>query len=113
MSHELKLRWPDDSVPDTEINLDFVQKMANRMVQSYHKRGPFRETVTVSHCDLIAQMKERLSLYEQTGNTEWLVDIGNQSMIEFTQPSHPSAHFRATSSYESPGLPTKGGERIR
>lgn len=113
MSHKIEILWPDDLTPESEFNFDFVQKMVNRMVQSYHKRGGFRQTVTESHCDLIAQIKERLALYEKTGNTEWLVDIGNQAMIEFSEPSHDDRHFRATSSHESPGLPTKDGGRIR
>lgn len=111
MSHEIKLLWPDDSVPDTEFNFDFVQKMVNRMVQSFHKRGQFREAgKEVDHLKSSGQRKDR---YEQDGNTEWLVDAANELMIEFSMPSHSAGHFRATSGEESPGLPTIDGGRIR
>lgn len=111
MSHEIKLLWPDDSVPDTEFNWDFVQKMVNRMVQSFHKRGPFREAG--KPVDHLKSSEERVGRYKGDGNTEWLVDGANELMIEFTTPSHGSGHFRATSGEESPGLPTVDGGRIR
>ena len=52
----------------------------------------------------IDSAEERLRLYRETGNTEWLVDLANFAMIEYMHPSHPQAHFRATGSDESPGL---------
>jgi hypothetical protein len=54
--------------------------------------------------DAIASLKKRLKKYEETGNTEWLVDIANFAMIEYMYPQHEQAHFRATDSHESPGL---------
>ena len=52
----------------------------------------------------IDSAEERLRLYRETGNTEWLVDLANFAMIEYMHPSHPQAHFRATGGDESPGL---------
>lgn len=52
----------------------------------------------------IDSAEERLRLYRETGNTEWLVDLANFAMIEYMHHSHPQAHFRATGGNESPGL---------
>jgi hypothetical protein len=80
----------------------FLQAMMNRMSVSYHKYGSF--------FDMFPERKtgyenclQRLKKYEETGNTEWLIDAANYIMMEFMAPSHIWAHFRATSSEESPG----------
>lgn len=86
----------------TEFSNDFVDKMKNRMVQSYYKYGAVKDNAP-KH-DAIAALEKRLALYKETGNTEWLVDVSNFAMIEYMAPNHPAAHFRATSSDESPGL---------
>jgi hypothetical protein len=41
-------------------------------------------------------------LYEESGNTDYLVDVANFAMIEFMHPSHPDASYK----------PTDGGEGI-
>lgn len=82
---------------------EFIKLMQNRIVVSHHKYGwmskTYPELAQAAKC-----IQERLDKYNQTGNTEWLVDIANFAMIEFRFPSHPEAHFRATDSRESPGL---------
>jgi uncharacterized protein YjgD (DUF1641 family) len=90
------------SVLKTEFNEDFIEKMKNRMVASFYKYGPVAKNA--ENTDEIKSLKDRLKLYEETGNTEWLVDVANFAMIEFTYPQHPKAHFRATDSDESPGV---------
>lgn len=54
--------------------------------------------------DAIASLKERLKLYEKTGNLEHLIDVGNFAMIEYMHPRHPNAHFEAQDSDKSPGV---------
>lgn len=91
-----------DEILETEFSEDFVKKMKNRMMTSFYKYGPLEQNVgTVNE---IRSLKERLELYNQTGNTEWLVDVANFAMIEFMYPKHKNAHFRATDSKESPGV---------
>lgn len=105
----MEIHWPDSQhVPETEFNRDFVQKMANRMVQSFHKRGPFR--IAGASVDHLKSSRERMAKYEADGNKEWLVDAANELMIQFVMGE---GEFRATHSYESPGLPTVDGGRIR
>lgn len=90
------------SVPSSEFSSEFAQGMYDRMAVSYSKYGAVAEAYP-SRVDAIASLKKRLEKYEQTGNTEWLMDVGNFAMIEFMHPRHPEAHFRATDSKESPG----------
>lgn len=90
------------TTPDTEFSESFVQGMADRMSVSYAKYGAVAEAYP-SRVDAITSLEKRLEKYKQTGNTEWLMDVGNFAMIEFMRPRHPDAHYRPTDSRESPG----------
>jgi len=41
-------------------------------------------------------IRDRSKLYEQTGNTEYLVDMANMCLLEFEEGLHPNKHFRRT-----------------
>lgn len=75
----------------------------NRIVVSHYKYGWMHECYP-HISDAVKSLEERVDLYKRTGNREWLVDVANFAMIEFMYPRHPEAHFRATSSNESPGV---------
>jgi hypothetical protein len=96
---EIKLA---NGVPSSEFSEKFAQGMADRMAVSFFKYGYVAEAYP-KRVDAIASLKERLRKYEQTGNTEWLMDVANFAMIEYMHPRHEKAHFRATDSKESPG----------
>ena len=49
-------------------------------------------------------IKRRLELYEETHNTEYLVDVANFAMIEYKYPSFTNAKYMPTDSDKSPGL---------
>lgn len=85
----------------TEWSPAFVERMRNRMLVSFTKYGPVREAF--GKIDQLASALARIERYKATGNTEWLVDAANFLMIEFMQPEHRQAHFRATDSDESIG----------
>jgi len=72
------------------------------MAMSFFKYGPVREAYP-HKVSAIESLRRRLDRYEQSGNTEWLIDVANFAMIEFMYPSHPQAHFRPTDAAESPG----------
>lgn len=72
------------------------------MTVSFHKYGPIKEAYP-HKISALKSLQERLKKYEETGNTEWLIDAANFAMIEYMLPSHPQAHFRGTDSGESPG----------
>lgn len=99
-----------DSIPIEEIcSTKFLQCMLNSMITSHFKYG------NVSDCypkkvSAIKSLKERLKLYERTGNADWLIDVSNFAMIEFMHPAHPKFHHRPTSAKESPGLRPRFGD---
>lgn len=86
----------------SDFNQDFAKKMEARMATSYHKYGSWVKNR--KFVDAMANVQKRIDLYNQTGNTEHLVDAANFLMMEFTLPVHPNAHFRATDTDESPGI---------
>lgn len=85
--------------PESEFEPEFVRAMANRMSISFHKYGYIADAH--STCDHVASLKQRLALYEETGNTEWLADVANFAMCETMKKGQEA--FRATDSDESPG----------
>ena len=77
----------------------FHERMGQSMKNSYFKYG--RACEAYPHkVNAIASLKKRLKLYEETGNADYLVDIGNFAMIEFAFPAHDLYHDE----------PTDGGE---
>ena len=97
-----KFKGLSESVPQSEFCEEFVQGMADRMGVSYFKYGAVADAYP-DRVDAIKSLKKRLERYEADGNTEWLMDVGNFAMIEFILPRHEKAHYRPTSSEESPG----------
>lgn len=95
------IRWAE-AVPASEFNTPFVQGMADRMATSWFKYGCHADNAKAG-VDFLASLDTRLAKYREDGNTEWLMDVANLAMIEYMNPSHPEAHFRATGSEESPG----------
>lgn len=92
----------------TESSETFISGMKNRMIVSYHKYGPIADGFP-HRVNAIESLKARIARYEETGNTEWLMDVANFAMIEYIHPRHDSHHFRATDSDESPGRVQSSG----
>lgn len=93
-------------VPADQFNESFVHGMRLRMATSFYKYGRMRDAAGHG-VDLVECLKQRMALYEETGNTEHLMDVANFAMIEFSAPSKEGAHYRATDSDESPGIAVK------
>jgi hypothetical protein len=91
--------------PASEFCEPFADGMRRRMAVSFHKYG--RVADAAGKMDAVASLKTRLAKYEEDGNIEWLMDVANFAMIEYMQPQHPDAHYRATDSDESPGRTVK------
>ena len=85
--------------PPSEFNSRFIDLMRASMAVSFHKYGAIRDAYP-HKVNAIASLKHRLKLYEETGNADYLVDVANFAMIEFTLPSHAAFHHS----------PTDGGE---
>lgn len=79
----------------------FWSGMKARMEMSYFKYGDVKDA---KNTDALASLTQRINKYRETGNTEFLMDAANFAMIEFMFPKHPSAHFEATDSDQSPGI---------
>jgi hypothetical protein len=95
----------------SEVSVEFLQGMADRMAVSMHKYGPMANNFpTPAHA--LDNLALRLKKYAEDGNTEWLIDCANFCMIEFMRPAHPQAHFRSTDSKESPGSVLWDGRRV-
>jgi len=81
----------------------FINKMKNAIHMSHFKYGwankTYPELAQAYKC-----IKQRLELYEQTHNTEYLVDVANFAMLEFLYPSFENAEYSPTDSDKSPGL---------
>lgn len=86
-----------------DFSEDFVQKMRNRIAVSHYKYGWVKDTYP-KLADAVACLGQRLDLYKETGNTEYLIDVANFAMIEFMHPRQDNAHFQGTDSDASPGL---------
>jgi hypothetical protein len=100
------------SAPDGQVSQAFIQGMVDRMAVSYYKYGHVKDNFP-EVMDAVAMIEDRLRMYKDTGNTEWLMDAANYAMIEFMYPRHPDAHYRPTDSNESPGRIMTDGRRTR
>lgn len=90
---------PLDELRATEWNPQFIEMMRNRLVMGSFRYRLFRDPRKWTS-DLLAGLRKKLAAYEDTGNTENLVDIANYVLLEFTHPSHPKAHFRAADDHD-------------
>jgi hypothetical protein len=86
----------------TQVSDQFMRGMVARMEMSYFKYGDVRDAYP-HRIDAIACLQQRLEKYQQTGNTEFLMDAANFAMIEFMLPRREGAFFEATDSDQSPG----------
>ena len=72
---------------------EFCSLMNNRMVMGRFRYGSRKQKAT--HPAYIRAAKRRIELYEESGNTEHLVDAGNYLRMEFETPLHPNGHFKS------------------
>jgi hypothetical protein len=94
--------------PCTDRLAEFIKLMRARLDVSFHKYGPASENAKLQRAEgkrMLDGIGPRLNKYDSTGNTEWLIDAANFAFLEWCFPAHDDAHFRATESHESPGVP--------
>ena len=73
---------------------EFETFMRNRLTMGYFRYGAITSQEKGKY-DNIGSMKQRLALYEKTGNDEILVDVANIAMVEYMRGDHPLKHFKA------------------
>lgn len=93
-----------EEILKTEYSEKFDELRKKAMVTSYYKYGSLKKNVCGKLTQTMPSLQKRVDLYNQTGNTELLVDIANMAMIEFMYPQHPQAHYEPMDSDKSPGL---------
>lgn len=92
-----------EEILSRDFSESFVTKMKNAIEMSHYKYGWMSKTYP-ELAQAVKCIQQRLDLYRQTHNTEYLVDVANFAMIEFMHPSYPDAKYSPTDSDKSPGL---------
>ncbi|MBR3963866.1 MAG: hypothetical protein IKJ80_00475 [Clostridia bacterium] len=81
----------------------FINKMRNAIETSHYKYGwaskTYPELAQAHKC-----IEQRLDMYRETHNTEYLVDVANFAMLEFLYPEFADARYTPTDSDKSCGL---------
>lgn len=83
-----------ESLRQTEWSSLFETLMRNRLLVGRFRYGLMGDPAKANY-DHVKSMKERLRLYEKTGNLEHLVDVANLCLVEFVHSKHPRKHFAA------------------
>ena len=76
----------------------------DRIVVSHYKYGPVSVNYGQGHVDINESIEKRWKAWQDTHNTEFLVDMINLCRIAFRYPQYKDAYFKGTDSSESPGL---------
>jgi len=103
---KFELTLPDQVIseePEMKCFLEALQLLVNRMATSHFKYGCMSDTYP-DNAHAIDSAQKRMTMYSASGNTENCLDAANFLIIEHLFPSHHTAHFRAQSSKESPGI---------
>jgi hypothetical protein len=80
----------------TEWSLEFEKLMQNRLVMGglrYGKMGHGSIPKGKPAYDRVGSIKKRLGFFEETGNSEWLVDVANMCLLIFEERQHENFHF--------------------
>lgn len=88
---------------DKEYSVEFDMRRQNAILVSYHKYGPSKENFKKGMVDAIGSLKKNLKKFEETGNTEYLVDVANYAMFRFMYPKEGEG-YKPTDSGQSAGV---------
>jgi len=92
----------------TEWSPRFEQYMRNRLVMGSIRYETFADKRRKAKVyNYVKEMKRRIAAYEQTGNSEFLVDIANMALLEFEFPYLPNAHFNNENDHNIHAEPVK------
>lgn len=82
---------------------EFDEKRKNAIIMSYYKYGPSKENFKKGMVDAIGSLKKNLKKFEETGNTEYLIDVANYAMFRYMYPQGNES-YRPTDSNGSAGV---------
>ena len=86
-----------------EYCFEFDKKRQNAILVSYHKYGPSKQNFKEGMVDAIGSLKKCLKKFEETGNTEYLIDVANYAMFRYMYPQGKE-YYQATDSKDSAGI---------
>ena len=92
------------NLPSSEWSEEFEKRRKNRVATSRHKYGSAKDNFGKHFVSALKSAELCKRKYLETGNTEYLLDMGNYIMFEYMYPSVPSAYFNATDSGGSAGI---------
>ena len=92
-----------EEILDKEYSKEFDTKRKSAIIVSYHKYGPSKENFKKGMVDAIGSLKKNLKKFEETGNTEYLVDVANYAMFRYMYPQGNES-YRPTDSNQSVGV---------
>jgi hypothetical protein len=76
----------------SEWSHQFEMLMRNRLILGALRYGRLNARGKKPY-DRIAGALKRLAQYQETGNTECLVDVANMMLLEFEEGKHPKKHW--------------------
>ena len=92
-----------EEILKTEYSKAFDEKRKNAVCQSYYKYGKAGKNFKTGNVDAVGCIKKCLEKFEETKNTEYLVDLANYAMFRYMFPQD-GEYFKYTSSEESAGI---------
>lgn len=99
-------------VPLTEFDPEFVVRMVQAMMVSFHKYGRVNDAYPLKF-DASSDVRARMGKYRATGNKHFLVDAANFAMIEAMCPApERKAAYLGNDAADSPGRTTASGHRL-
>lgn len=98
---EVKAKHNFEKLKNSEWSLEFEQLMRNRLLMGAFRYGTLEIKRKIGHkWDLIGAIEKKIKLYNDTGNTEYLVDIANYCLLEYECGVHPKKHFTALDNHQ-------------
>lgn len=89
-------KMPDiEELKKTEWSPTFERLMRNRLLMGAFRYGRLHAKDKAKY-NRVQKIKDKIVLYEETGNLECLVDIANIALMEFEEGKHPNKHFKST-----------------
>lgn len=92
-----------DAILKSEYSTEFDEHRKNAVLTSYYKYGPSKENFQKGMVDAIGSLKKNLTKFEETGNTEYLIDIANYAMFRFMYPQG-NEFYQPSDSNQSAGV---------
>lgn len=104
-----------NGIPKDHYSQEFLQKMVNSFAHGFYTYGHSdgRDRYPTDRMAPLSNIKVRLKKYEDSTNTDYLVDVANYAMFEFMHPTLQGAYYTPTTEKQSPGSVLKNQRRIK